>query len=143
MNQMAWRSLLRTTKGATALEFALVSGMLMALLFGCLEAGIMLWTRGTLQSVAAQTARCVAIGSPLCTTVNTYQSYAVGRATAWLGSPLISNSDVSAAMATKCGTVTGSLGYFEVVTITATPWVGAIIYPFGSRTEIVTACYPI
>jgi len=140
MNDMARPSLTRDTKGATALEFALVSGMLLSMLFGGFEAGIMLWTRGTLQSVAAQTARCVAIGSSLC---SSSKAYAVTQATGWLGSALITQGDVTITTASECGTTTGSLGSFEVVTITASPWVGSIIYPLGSHTETVTACYPI
>lgn len=139
MKHVTRRSLIRNTKAATALEFALVSGMLMALLFGGLEAGIMLWTRGTLQTVAAQTARCMAIGSPLCATA---QAFAVSKATSWLGSAMITAADVTAATSTSCLSQTSGTTTFEVVTITVTPWAGSSIYPFGNRTETVTACFP-
>lgn len=150
MNHIPRRSLTRDTKGATALEFAMVSLMLFAMLFGGIEVGMMLWTRGTLQSVAAQTARCVAIGSPLCNGTGTTCSgttpagYAVCQATIWLGgTALITASNVTIAPGTECGSTTGSLGSFEIVTITASPWIGSFVYPFNNHTETVTACFPI
>ncbi|MDR3531358.1 MAG: pilus assembly protein [Rhodopila sp.] len=137
MNGMARRSLARNTKAATALEFALVSGVLITMLFGGLELGLMIWTRGTLQSVAARTARCVAIGSTACTNP---QQYAVTLATAWLGSAMITKANVTVTAATTCKS---ALGSFEVVTISASPWVGSLIYPFtGWSTQTLTACYP-
>jgi Flp pilus assembly protein TadG len=149
----------RDTRGATTLEFALVSTLLMAMIFGSIELGLMMWTRGTLQAIAAQTARCAAISSTNCnnsatTPPTTPQTYAAAQATALLGAGLITSSDVSVTsvsvpptagcLSTSPGTAT-----FEVVTITVTPWVGVSASgkfgsysPLGPATETVTACYP-
>ncbi|MDR3534843.1 MAG: pilus assembly protein [Rhodopila sp.] len=139
MNRMARQSLARSIKGAAALEFALVSGVLMAMLLGGFELGLMMWTRGTLQAVAAQTARCVAIGSSACTTSKSPQQYAVDLATTKLGSAMITKANVTVTAATTCKSASGS---FEVVTISASPWVGSIVYPFTGPTQTLTACYP-
>ena len=131
--------LMRHTGGATSLEFAIVSSALFLLLFGCIEGGLLMWTRGTLQSVAAQTARCAAIASPLCSNP---QQYAVKLATSWLGGvALIVTADVTITNPTTCGS--GSVaGTFQKVTIAAPTWVGAIAYPFGAHSVNVTACFP-
>jgi Flp pilus assembly protein TadG len=141
MKRMAWQSLARNTRGATTLEFALVAVILVTLLLGGMELGLIMWTRGTLQSVAAQTARCAAIGSPLCANP---KSYAVNQATALLaGQGLVTAANVTATTATSClnepaGTIT-----FEVVTITASPWFAFDFSLFSPATQTVTACYPI
>jgi Flp pilus assembly protein TadG len=61
------RSLARERNGATALEFALVAGVFIPLSLGILDTGLLMWTKGTLQTTAALTARCAAIASPDCT----------------------------------------------------------------------------
>ena len=131
-------SLMRHTGGATSLEFAIVSSALFLLLFGCIEGGLMMWTRGTLQSVAAQTARCAAIASPLCSSP---QQYAVNLARSWLGTPLIAAADVTITTPSTCGSGSAS-GTFQKVSIAAASWVGAITYPFGAHSVNVTACFP-
>lgn len=131
-------SLKRHTGGATSLEFAIVSSALFMLLFGCIEGGLMMWTRGTLQSVAAQTARCAAIASQLCSSP---QQYAVNLATSWLGTALIVMADVTITTQTTCGSGSAT-GAFQKVTIAAPSWVGAISYPFGAHSVNVTACFP-
>ena len=145
------KPMVRDLRGATTLEFALVSTILMVMIFGSVELGLMMWTRGTLQAIAAQTARCAAISSPICNnSTTTPQSYAVAQAATLLGSGLITAGDVTIATGTGC--LSGSAGstIFEVVTITATPWVGVSASGrFGTAygalapaTETVTACYP-
>jgi Flp pilus assembly protein TadG len=148
MKQMTRRRLTRDTNGTTTLEFAIVASVLVAMLLGGMEIGLRMWTRGTLQSVAEQTARCAAIGSPLCSTPSIY---AAGLATAWLGSAMIPAANVTAVSgATSCLNESTGTTTFEVVTITATPWVGvsttawfrSIFGSLGPTTETVTACYP-
>ena len=118
------------------LEFALLASVLMAMLLGGLELGLMMWTQGTLQSVAARTARCAAIGSAACPNP---QQYAVNLATAWLGAGMITTGNVTVTSVTTCGTASGT---FEQVTIHASGWVGAILFPLNAQTETTTACYP-
>jgi Flp pilus assembly protein TadG len=140
----------RDVRAVTTVEFALVSTILMVMIFGCVELGLIMWTRGTLQAIAAQTARCAAINSPVCnTSPTTPRSYAVSQAATLLGTGLITAGDVSITTGTTC--LSGSAGstIFEIVTITATPWVGVsasgrfgTLGPLAPATETVTACYP-
>jgi Flp pilus assembly protein TadG len=148
MTQAPRRPLARNTKGTTTLEFAIVSGVLVALLFGGMEVGLIMWSRGTLQSVAEQTARCAAIGSPLCTAP---ASYAANLANTWLKSTTITAADVTAtSQQSACLNEPAGTTMFEVVTISATPWVGisalawfrSLYGPLEPSTETVTACFP-
>jgi Flp pilus assembly protein TadG len=114
--------------------------VLTLMLLGGLELGLIMWTNGTLRSVAALTARCVSIGAAACTTTETPKQYAVGLATSWLGGALIKAKNVTVTTnSTTCNAATG--GSFTTVQITSTPWAGAI-YPFGAQTQTVTACFP-
>jgi Flp pilus assembly protein TadG len=61
------RRLFRDTRGASAIEFALLAGPFLLLLFGVVEFSRGLWTRQALLDVTASTARCVAIGQQQCT----------------------------------------------------------------------------
>jgi Flp pilus assembly protein TadG len=146
MRRLTRRMLPADTRGATTLEFALVSVALMTLLLGGMELGLMMWVRGTLQSVAARTARCAALSSAVCPN---QQQYAVSLATSWLGAGIVASTGVAVTVATasQCINTTGtSLGTFEVVTITATPWVGpvsAMLRPLVAQSKTLTACYPI
>jgi Flp pilus assembly protein TadG len=58
------RSFGRAEGGATAIEFAIVVGPLLLLMFATLEFGRMLWTREALQSAAIAGARCMASCRP-------------------------------------------------------------------------------
>jgi len=74
------RDLARSREGSTAVEFAICALALLLFVFGMIEMGRMLWTWQTLQAVAVETARCVAVGSSLCTNGQTYAvSLAGGR----------------------------------------------------------------
>ncbi len=121
-------------RGAAALEFAMVGGLLVLLLLGCVEAGLMMWTGSALQSVAAQTARCTAIGS--CANP---QQYAVSLAGQWIGANAITTSDVSVAAGTSCH---GQAGAFAIVTISESIWSGTFIAPIAGGVQSVTACFP-
>jgi Flp pilus assembly protein TadG len=57
------------TEAATAVEFALVLPVLVALMFGVLALVIGFWTKSALQSSAQEAARCIAIAGAACSTV--------------------------------------------------------------------------
>lgn len=146
MKQIAPRSLARNTRAATTLEFALVSVVLIAMLIGGIEVGIMMWTLGTVQAIAAQTARCAALASPLCNQPSanpplTPKLYAFRQAKMFLGSGVVTN--VTVAGPTSCMHVPVGTTTFEVVTITTSVLFGSAFTPLGMPTEKVTACYPI
>jgi Flp pilus assembly protein TadG len=146
MRRLTRRTLPADTRGTTTLEFALVSVALMTLLLGGLDLGLMMWVRDTLQSVAARTARCAALSSTACPVPS---QYAVGLATSWLGAGIVASTGVNVSVTTsqQCINTTGTgLGTFQVVTITATPWVGpvsAMLRPLTAQSKTLTACYPI
>ena len=121
-------------RGAAALEFAMVGGLLVLLLLGCVEVGLMMWTGSALQSVAAQTARCTAIGS--CANP---QQYAVALAGQWIGGNAITTSDVTVAAGSSCH---GQAGAFAIVTISESIWSGTFFEPITGGTQSVTACFP-
>ena len=70
---------LNDTRGTTAIEFALVAPMFLAMLMGGLAFGTAVWNRNVLQNVAADAARCFALGGPRCTTIPSW--CAAGTAT--------------------------------------------------------------
>jgi Flp pilus assembly protein TadG len=55
-------------RGATAVEFALVLPLLLAMIIAVIEGNRLLWTKQALQEAAAQSARCMAIGREGCHT---------------------------------------------------------------------------
>ena len=130
----AARRLRADRRGAAALEFAMVGGLLVLLLLGCVEVGLMMWTGSALQSVAAQTARCTAIGS-----CSNPQQYAVSLAGQWIGGNAISTNDVSVAAASSCH---GQAGAFAVVTISESIWADSFFQPIVGGIQSVTACFP-
>jgi hypothetical protein len=118
-------------------EFALLSGLLVLLLTGTLSVGILTWTQSGLQSVALLTARCLALGSPLCPSG---PSYAVSLAQARLFSGVISSSNVAVSSAVSCA---GATGQYTQVTITSSYWsAGLLVPPFNAITLTATSCYP-
>ena len=129
--------LLGHRRGTTALEFALVSSVFFTMLLGTIDLGLMMWTRCTLQTVAAQTARCAAIGSSAC--AGGAAQYAVSLARQWLPTYTLTSSDVVVSGATYCFGVSGS---FETVTITAPSWTGGMIPTFAGGSQTLQACFP-
>jgi hypothetical protein len=106
-----------------------------------MELGMIMWTRNTLQSVAAITARCAAIGSPDCTNP---ASYAVTLANKWLNATKIAASNVSVNIAGTCSTGSPVVAVVPgvVVAITPSAWTGRVMHPFMPSTTTLTACYP-
>jgi uncharacterized membrane protein len=131
------RSLARERRGATALEFALVAGVFIPLSLAILDTGLLMWTKGALQSTAAITARCAAIASADCTDV---QQFAVTTAGNWIFPGIIGKVDVSPAPAAVC---IGSASYMKV-TITSGFWAAGLLpMPFGGTTLTSVAYFPV
>ncbi|WP_158927236.1 TadE/TadG family type IV pilus assembly protein [Acidisphaera sp. S103] len=153
MKQIARYSAALNTKAATTVEFALVSIILVTIIFGGMELGLMLWNRGTLQAIAAQTARCAALGTALCSSTTASTTYLISLASTLLEPGLITatNSAQTVVITTSTTCVNDSTGTtsnpitFEVVSITVSPWVGpslSKLFGPGYRSETITACYP-
>ena len=62
--------------GAAAAEFAILGPVMIALLFGIVQGGVMLWTQFGLQQATERAARCGSINSTQCGSVAQIQAYA-------------------------------------------------------------------
>ena len=136
MIRAALKGLRRDTRGAAALEFALVSLAFFPLCIGLAELGVLLWTQNVLQSTANLTARCVAISSPSCTTPATF---AVNNATTWLNGGTLTSAGVSVQKNASCSTAPGS---FVKVTLSVSA-LSNMPQPLSNLTLSANACYPM
>jgi Flp pilus assembly protein TadG len=91
-------------RGTTSLEFALVVPLMFTFIFTLIEAYFALFNFQQVQAVASDTARCVAIGSNLCTGTNSGQSYAVYLAAPGHGVDALTAAMVSVNASATCGT---------------------------------------
>ena len=129
----------RDRRGVAAIEFAMVSGALIALCVGTIEVGLLFWGQNALEAAAAETARCVAIASPACPNPGTY---AAGVVSKWMFSGVISASDVKSSTTTSCH---GTSGQFQQVSITSTyfvNWLPPFVSALAHKTLSASACYP-
>jgi Flp pilus assembly protein TadG len=67
--------MLRDRRAVSALEFAIIGSVLFVSSLGVIDLGMILWTQGSLQAVAAEAARCGAISASGCTTSSAVQTY--------------------------------------------------------------------
>jgi Flp pilus assembly protein TadG len=130
--------------GATAVEFALVAWMLILASVGVIQLGLLMWTQEALESAAAQTARCAALGATTCTNA---QQYAVNIVSGWTLSGVVTIANVWVQANATCTSTSGSVtaGKFTVVVISTNYWATAwnlLPKPLGSKTLKATACYP-
>jgi Flp pilus assembly protein TadG len=127
---------LRCRRGIVSLEFAILASVLIPLTSAIIELGLLLWTQTAMQSVAALTARCAAIGSPQCSA--SVPAYAVSLANNWTLSGAITTANVTVTTTTTCGTASGT---FAKVTIAFPTWSKMVLKPFLPDSFTVTACY--
>lgn len=133
----ALRCLRTQRSGTAAVEFAMVGTVLMLMIFGIIDLGMILWTQTALQSISAMTVRCAAISSPLC--ASDIPTYAVNQANNWIPSGMISAADVSVTSVSTCN---GASGTFEQVAITASFWANVLPPPFNGQSVTASACFP-
>jgi Flp pilus assembly pilin Flp len=110
--------LARGRSGATALEFGLIAGIFLPLCLAIISGGLLMWTRGALQSTASLTARCAAIESTNCGNV---PEFAVATAASWLFPGVIAPADVQHSIVCR------STVPFVKVTITSMFWSGGVL----------------
>ncbi|OQP88265.1 hypothetical protein BTR14_02130 [Rhizobium rhizosphaerae] len=111
--------LARARQGATAVEFAILIGPMMLLLFGGIEVSRVMWINHALEKVALTSARCIGIRNNACSNAGAYDasranSYVI-TAAAGLGITLVASNIVIEDGAT-CYGATG----FSKVTLTKT-----------------------
>jgi Flp pilus assembly protein TadG len=132
--------LLRDCRGTTAVEFAVIAGVLLPMLFGSLSLGFLMWTYNALQSTAALTARCVALGSSLCPPGQAKQ-FAADTAQQWIVPGIVNAKHV--AIDTNATSCNGAAGSFVTVTIPSSFWASNILPPpFAAVSLQVSACFP-
>lgn len=132
------------TRGATAVEFALIGVPLLLLIFGIVEFGRLMWTREALHHSAIAGARCMGMTQSACGTAGAYdvkmtQDYVVSQAGSW--SVHLSTANITLNPAATCGGVTG----FSQVTVAYTfqSLAPALISTLtGGRQLVATACFP-
>ena len=105
--------LFRDRRGVTALEFAVIGPLLVLLTLGVVQAGVFGWTEVVLQMTAAQTARCMGIGTS-CTSSPT--SFAVTMANGWLFPDAVTAANVTLETNVTCN---GAPGHYARVTVTS------------------------
>jgi Flp pilus assembly protein TadG len=134
---MAPRSLLNDRRGSTALEFAIVGSPFILLLLFIVGGGMLLWAKSAMQIAAAQTARCVAIGSLDCTDRT---AYATGVLQQWGVANILPSVVVSVQTGQTCSF---TAGHYASVTLTAAAGpVGQVIPGMSNATMTSTACFP-
>lgn len=144
MTRFVRGALRRAEGGNVAIEFALVLPMFLALVFGTVEYGRLLWTREALQETATVGARCMALSNSACASGGSYNaadttSYIQRVARNW--GLTIPNANITLTPNATCG---GTTGFSEVsITTTFTSVVPRIVLlPAGGVSLNATACYP-
>jgi Flp pilus assembly protein TadG len=124
------------TRGATAVEFAIVLPVLLMFVLGLLDCGRLLWSYTTLAHAVEAATRCAVVNSTTCGTAAAIESYAASQA--W---GLGLSSAAFTATAAACGTkVNGTFAFTFVI-----PWFYGTA-PFGASnamTLTAMACYPV
>ena len=144
MSSSCLSKLRRACGGATAVEFALVAPVFLALVFGVIEYSRLLWTEQALQQAAIDGARCMAIPQTACASSGSYNATNTTSHIQQVGSQwgvLIPTAGISLSANTACGGTTG----FSQVTITTTftsPVPQLVQLALGGTSLTATACYP-
>lgn len=131
---------LRDTRGAAAIEFALVAPLFLMFLFLFLDLGRAQFTRQALGELAAAAARCAAVRSAACADAAAVQTWTVARA--GRSGLTITAPMVAVNQAAVCNTVAN----MAQVTISK-PYArtALTLLPEGRlpATMVATACFPI
>jgi Flp pilus assembly pilin Flp len=128
-------SLTRERTGATALEFGLVAALFLPLCLAIIGGGLLMWTKGALQSTASLTARCAAIEAPHCSNI---ANFAVATAAGWVFPGIIAPDDVQHSIVCR------STVPFMKVTITSHFWSrGVLATPLSGVTLSAVAFFPM
>jgi Flp pilus assembly protein TadG len=143
--------------GSTTLEFALIVSALLIACIGTVDLGLLMWSQEVMELAAADTARCVALGSSLCSAPNSPQSYAASIVNQYTFSGGLPNlqpgntSPVWSQTGVTCTSTSSSQtsGNYTVVTITDSYWATTLsafepaLLALGANVNrTVTACYP-
>jgi hypothetical protein len=138
---------------STTLEFAVVGGLLIAIILAILDTGLLWWLRTELQNVAGATARCGAVGyrwaTTTCVDSTTTAAYAVNMANTVIFTNAVATSDVTINSAVDvtsstsiCGTIPTVSNEFFAVTVRSS-YFESLPPPFSNLTMSAKGCFPI
>ena len=134
---------LRDSRGANAVEFALVAVPFVLLLLAIVEFGRVMWTREALQETAAAGARCMGVLNTNCASAGVFSAssstaYIQDVAKGW--GILLPSSGVKLDRNATCAGVSG----FSSVTLSYAFHTGApaLLAPLNSVPLEVNACFP-
>jgi Flp pilus assembly protein TadG len=134
--------LLRDRRAMMAVEFAIVGSVMLVTSLGVIDLGMIIWTQGSLQAVAADAARCGAISASGCTAPNTVQSYVQTQAGNWIMSTMVSGLTININGAVNTATCPAiSTGTYETVQISTTYLSSWLPPPLSNYTINVCASY--
>lgn len=131
------RRLLHDASGVTAVEFALVAPVFLMFMFLIIDGARVTWTYQTLQEVAANSARCAALGATGCTTAAEVQSHAVARAAA--SGVKLTTSAVTLTPSTTCSSMAGMT---KVAISSAYQGATTKLLPSTLTTLATESCFP-
>ncbi len=131
-------------RGATAVEFALVAGPLLMLLFGTIEFGRVMWLRQALEETATVGARCMAIPQPECMSGTAYdatkaRAFITAQAAGW--GMVIGPSNLTISRNSTCSGLPG----FSTVSLSYTfsSAAPALLQTLGNGPTLTTqVCFP-
>jgi Flp pilus assembly protein TadG len=105
---MKLKHILHDTQGTALVEGTLTLSFFILLLFGLVEAGLLIWTQVGLQYAVELAARCASVNTSLCGTQTAIKNVAVTNS---LAAPNVSASTFTVTLNTTCGgnTVPGNL----------------------------------
>jgi Flp pilus assembly protein TadG len=96
------------TTGASAVEFAIIAPIFLAMIFGVMQSGLLLFTISSLRYATESAARCASVNSSQCSDTATISNYAEGAYYA-IGSKPIFTSGTAACGKLVSGSVTFDL----------------------------------
>lgn len=140
----ALRRLLAHAGGASAVEFALVAGPLLLIMFGTVEFGRLMWARQALEETATRGARCMGIPQEACTRDGGYDPAATRAYIVEAGRAIgidIEPGNVELDRAASCS---GLSGFSRVrVTVEFRTALPGVVSSLGVPRDLVTeVCFP-
>jgi uncharacterized membrane protein len=120
-------------RAATALEFAMIASVFVPLCLASLDVGLLLWSKGILQSAAAGAARCAAIASSACSNL---PQFAVTLAGNWSFPGMIAVADVVGPTLVCVAPL-----QYAKVSITGRHWSNGVLPAWSATTTLSAVAY--